>query len=404
MEPVGCPCAVVRMRVPILAAALLLLGACSQQETNTFDTRTWERRRPQPQASMAPPASATEPMADDSLGPDGLGTIRIGRPAPEGLTADKAPVSEGCRIVSDTARRIYAMTDGKVVTRVTAMTGSPVQTARGIATGASEAAVRIAYPDVTQEPHKYVAAPAKYLDWRATRRQDRIALRDRRARQGQRHSRRPRARDRVCRGMRLIVPEHAGAIRVGVGGWIYAPWRDNFYPKGLVQARELEYLGAHLTATEINATFYKLQKPESFAKWRDAVPDHFRFAVKGSGYCTNRKNLGEAGEGVSKFVRQGLVELGDKLGPINWQLKGTKRFDADEIAAFSGAAAVCPRRRAFATRDRGAARKLRRSGVLRSRTAGRRRRRGGPERKVRRDFAQDRRAVRLRATAALPGR
>lgn len=126
----------------------------------------------------------------------------------------------------------------------------------------------------------------------------------------------------------------AGAIRVGVGGWIYAPWRDNFYPKGLVQARELEYLGAHLTTTEINATFYKLQKPESFAKWRDAVPGHFRFAVKGSGYCTNRKNLGEAGEGILKFVRQGIVELGDKLGPINWQLKGTKRFDADEIAAF----------------------------------------------------------------------
>jgi uncharacterized protein YecE (DUF72 family) len=126
----------------------------------------------------------------------------------------------------------------------------------------------------------------------------------------------------------------AGLIRVGVGGWNYAPWRDNFYPKGLVQARELEYLGAHLTATEINATFYKLQKPESFAKWRDAVPDHFRFAVKGSGYCTNRKNLAEAGEGILKFLRQGLVELGDKLGPINWQLKGTKQFDADEIAAF----------------------------------------------------------------------
>jgi uncharacterized protein YecE (DUF72 family) len=126
----------------------------------------------------------------------------------------------------------------------------------------------------------------------------------------------------------------AGAIRVGVGGWVYPPWRDNFYPKGLVQAQELEYLGAHLTATEINATFYKLQKPESFAKWRDAVPEHFRFAVKGSGYCTNRKNLGEAGEGVLKFLGQGLVELGDKLGPINWQLKGTKRFDADEIAAF----------------------------------------------------------------------
>lgn len=125
-----------------------------------------------------------------------------------------------------------------------------------------------------------------------------------------------------------------GAIRVGVGGWVYEPWRANFYPEGLPQKRELEYLGAHLTATEINATFYRLQKPESFAKWRDAVPEGFRFAVKGSGYCTNRKNLGEAGESIAKFVDQGLVELGEKLGPINWQLKATKHFDPDEIAAF----------------------------------------------------------------------
>jgi uncharacterized protein YecE (DUF72 family) len=126
----------------------------------------------------------------------------------------------------------------------------------------------------------------------------------------------------------------ASAIRVGVGGWIYEPWRNNFYPKGLPQARELEYLGTRLTATEINATFYRLQKPATFAKWRDAVPAHFRFAVKGSGYCTNRKNLAEAGEAVERFLNQGLVELGEKLGPINWQLKATKRFDPDEIAAF----------------------------------------------------------------------
>ncbi|MET1754308.1 DUF72 domain-containing protein [Novosphingobium sp. RD2P27] len=125
-----------------------------------------------------------------------------------------------------------------------------------------------------------------------------------------------------------------GAIRVGIGGWIYAPWRGTFYPEGLPQTRELQYLGQHLTGTEINATAYRLQKPATFAKWRDAVPDHFRFALKGSNYCTNRKNLGEAGESVAKFVDQGLVELGEKLGPINWQLRSTKRFDADEIAAF----------------------------------------------------------------------
>ncbi|WP_404482345.1 DUF72 domain-containing protein [Novosphingobium sp. BL-52-GroH] len=124
------------------------------------------------------------------------------------------------------------------------------------------------------------------------------------------------------------------SIRVGIGGWSYEPWRGLFYPEGLAQARELAYVGEHLTATEINATFYGRQKPASFAKWRDAVPAGFVFALKGSRYCTVRKNLAEAGESVGNFVAQGLVELGDKLGPINWQLAATKRFDADEIAAF----------------------------------------------------------------------
>lgn len=123
-------------------------------------------------------------------------------------------------------------------------------------------------------------------------------------------------------------------IHVGIGGWSYEPWQQTFYPKGLPQARQLAYVGEHLTGTEINATFYRRQTPASFAKWRDAVPEGFRFALKGSRYCTNRKDLSEAGEGVENFLAQGLVELGDKLGPINWQLAATKTFDPDEIAAF----------------------------------------------------------------------
>lgn len=125
-----------------------------------------------------------------------------------------------------------------------------------------------------------------------------------------------------------------GRIRVGIGGWVYEPWRGSFYPQGLRQKDELAYVGQHLTATEINATYYSSQKPATFAGWAKAVPDGFQFAVKASRYCTNRKVLAEAGESIAKFVNQGIAELGDRLGPILWQFMATKHFDADDFGAF----------------------------------------------------------------------
>lgn len=125
-----------------------------------------------------------------------------------------------------------------------------------------------------------------------------------------------------------------GTIRTGIGGWTYPPWRGTFYPKGLRQADEFSYAAAHLGTIEINGTFYSLQKPESFAAWAKAAPDGFKFAVKASRFCTNRKLLAEAGNAVAKFFTQGIEELGDKLGPIAWQFAPTKRFEADEFAAF----------------------------------------------------------------------
>lgn len=128
----------------------------------------------------------------------------------------------------------------------------------------------------------------------------------------------------------------SGRIRVGIGGWVYEPWRGTFYPAGLRQKDELAYVGAHLTATEINATYYSSQKPATFAGWAKAVPDGFQFAVKASRYCTNRKLLAEAGESIAKFTNQGIAELGDRLGSILWQFMPTKRFDADDFGAFLG--------------------------------------------------------------------
>jgi uncharacterized protein YecE (DUF72 family) len=123
-------------------------------------------------------------------------------------------------------------------------------------------------------------------------------------------------------------------VHIGIGGWTYEPWRDNFYPKSLPQARELEFAATHVTAIEINGTYYRTQSADSFAKWAKAVPDGFVFSVKASRFCTNRKVLGEAGESIGKFLAQGLTELGDKLGPILWQFMPTKRFDPDDFGAF----------------------------------------------------------------------
>lgn len=125
-----------------------------------------------------------------------------------------------------------------------------------------------------------------------------------------------------------------GRIRVGIGGWTFEPWRGAFYPEGLRQKDELAYVGEHLTATEINATYYSTQKPATFANWAKAVPDGFQFAVKASRFCTNRRVLAEAGESVAKFVHQGIAELGDRLGPILWQFMPTKKFDPQDFGAF----------------------------------------------------------------------
>jgi uncharacterized protein YecE (DUF72 family) len=127
-----------------------------------------------------------------------------------------------------------------------------------------------------------------------------------------------------------------GAIRAGMGGWTFEPWRGTFYPAGLRQADELDYAARHVTAIEINGTYYSTFKPDSWAKWRAATPDGFKFAVKASRFCTNRKVLADMGQSMSVFLNQGLAELGDRLGPILWQFMGTKKFDPADFEGFLG--------------------------------------------------------------------
>jgi uncharacterized protein YecE (DUF72 family) len=111
-----------------------------------------------------------------------------------------------------------------------------------------------------------------------------------------------------------------GTIRTGIGGWTFEPWRGSFYPPGLRRADELGYAASRLGTIEINGTYYRTQTPASFAKWRESVPEGFRFSVKALRYAVMKKKLAEAGEAVERFIGSGLSELGDALGPVVWQM------------------------------------------------------------------------------------
>jgi uncharacterized protein YecE (DUF72 family) len=126
----------------------------------------------------------------------------------------------------------------------------------------------------------------------------------------------------------------SGKIRIGIGGWSYEPWRGIFYPEKLPAKRELDYASRRLTSIEINATYYRAQKPETFAKWRDETPDDFVFSLKAPRFATNRRALAEAGASIDRFFGSGVTELGRKLGPINWQFMPTKKFDPVDFEAF----------------------------------------------------------------------
>ncbi|PJJ65170.1 DUF72 domain-containing protein [Compostimonas suwonensis] len=123
--------------------------------------------------------------------------------------------------------------------------------------------------------------------------------------------------------------------RVGISGWRYAPWRGGaFYPKGLPQRLELEYASERLDSIEVNGTFYGLQRPSSFETWRDTAPPDFVFSVKGSRYISHILGLRDARTALANFFAQGLLALGEKLGPVLWQLPERHAFDPGELEAF----------------------------------------------------------------------
>ncbi|WP_404473978.1 DUF72 domain-containing protein [Microbacterium aerolatum] len=127
-----------------------------------------------------------------------------------------------------------------------------------------------------------------------------------------------------------------GEIRVGTSGWRYASWRGDFYPRGLAQRRELEYIGSRFSTVELNGSFYSLQRPSSYQRWRDAVPSGFVFAVKGSRYVTHMLRMRSAETALANFFASGVLALGEALGPVLWQLPERQEFETDVIDEFLG--------------------------------------------------------------------
>ena len=126
----------------------------------------------------------------------------------------------------------------------------------------------------------------------------------------------------------------SASIRVGIGGWVYPPWRGVFYPAGLPQARELGFASRQVTAIEINGTFYGAQRPASFRRWYSETPEDFVFSLKGPRYATHRRDLATAAPSVDRFFASGVLELREKLGPVLWQFAPWMPFDEPGFNAF----------------------------------------------------------------------
>jgi uncharacterized protein YecE (DUF72 family) len=123
-------------------------------------------------------------------------------------------------------------------------------------------------------------------------------------------------------------------IRVGIGGWVFPPWRGVFYPPGLPQARELAHASRQVTAIEVNGTFYGSQKPASFRRWYEETPEDFVFSLKGPRFVTHRSDLAMAGASIDRFFTTGVLELREKLGPVLWQFAPRMPFDEAGFGAF----------------------------------------------------------------------
>ena len=122
-------------------------------------------------------------------------------------------------------------------------------------------------------------------------------------------------------------------IRIGCSGWNYRHWRDRFYPKGLPQRRWFDFYAEHFDTVEINNSFYRLPKAETFEKWRDQAPPGFCYAVKANRFLTQAKKLKDCAEPLQRMMAP-FRALGDRLGPILYQLPPRFRINLERLESF----------------------------------------------------------------------
>lgn len=118
---------------------------------------------------------------------------------------------------------------------------------------------------------------------------------------------------------------------IGTSGWHYDHWHGTFYPEEVDDP--LGFYTDHFTTVEINNTFYQLPEAQTLDSWRESVPDDFLFAVKANRYITHMKKLKDSDDPLKNFVERVQV-LGDKLGPLLFQLPGNWRFNAERLSNF----------------------------------------------------------------------
>ncbi len=120
---------------------------------------------------------------------------------------------------------------------------------------------------------------------------------------------------------------------IGTSGWVYAHWRDVFYPVGLRESRWLPFYAQHFPTVELNSSFYRLPSEQAFARWAAEAPAGFRFAVKASRYLTHMKKLRDPQEPLHRFLGRARL-LGDKLGPILYQLPPNWKCNLERLRTF----------------------------------------------------------------------